>query len=531
MRITLGSNPSYSEYISSLYDVFAHGDAPALLSVREFPKLILAAEWLKKQGFQIDEEWVEEKTQPVLLPSSEVVVAPRQEELNLEETVDIVSQEFKSEYGSGEIQISNAKASPDRLSFDITQTFRDADSGKGTQEVKSSCKVSCSDYNWLLEGIPVKMPVSGNIVSGVVVPAENTWHDFRAATIAPYWSMQYDDNGGEVEVDHMSWGGCSMMSFNAEPVRTKRRASPPTLRAGSRHISYRNDMVGTVGMTAATEKSLDDEEIADLKKATAASRKQQKLPQWDARESGSSRGKRRLLGSMDTRTLTGDIHNEQGQRVVDSREVHVRMEVSVCKNGKEVEPPVTMISRLGLPKPAKQKVMLPPNLVVQLKETFKRNLCKKAPMSSPVLAASCCSSILGCEQCVNDHYAQQGIRKYCPSCRSSEGYRKTFRLHGIDEILQALNNGTTNVDSAVFAESLKCTVCHSTPLCSQPAVATCCGRIVGCSECIKLWHETKDQCPLCLKGSGRDNTVRVRGMEPILQQLDEFLHHSEEISP
>ena len=531
MQITYDSNPCYSNYVSSLYGVFAHGDAPSLLSVQELPKLIRAAEWLLRQGFEIDKEWLEEKTQP-LSPASKGVVPPKEGEFNTEESncnldeiAGVMSQQLKSiscEDGSVDIQISNTKVSANRLSFDVTETFHDS----GCEKVTRQVKVSASDYDWLYEGLPVNAPIGG-----VTVP-ENTWSDLYAATIAPFWSMQYDEKGKKV--DDMSWGGCSMTSFNSEPTRSKTKvtstARQSTPIAGGSHIKYRNGMLGTVGTTAATKKSLDDDEMADLKRAAAASRKpQQKPPQWDAGESGSSRGTpRRLLGAIDTDTFTGDIHNEQGERVMDTREFRARVDVSRHQDGKKVNPPVTVISRLGLATPTQKKIMLPPNLVAQLKTTFKCTLCEKTPMTSPVLAASCCGSILGCEKCVNDHYAQS---THCPGCHCSKGYEKTFRLHGIDEILQALSNGMADVDSAVFAESLKCTVCHSAPLSSQPAVATCCGRIVGCSDCIKRWHETKDLCPLCSKEGGRDNTVRIPGMGSILQQLDAFFRTSEMVSP
>lgn len=526
MQITLDRSPDYSNYMSSLYPVFAREDAPSFLRVQELPKLICAAEWLLDQGIEIDEEWIKEKTQPLAASNCGDVVAPKQEfnaqEINVTELNQAISQQISDE--SVTIEVSNTMISTDRLSFDTVETHRDPSSGEVTHHERSHNRMSSNDYNWLYEGLPVNTPIGGT------VPAESTWADLHHATIPPLWSMTYDEEGQKVH--DMSWGGCSMASFNTEPVRCKQKttstARQSTPIAGGSHVSYKNGMVGAVATTRTKNKSLGDDEITDLKRATSTSRKgQQKTLQWDAGESGSSRGgRRRLVGAIDQSTFTGHVHNEQGQRVVDTVEMCMRKDVSEQQGGKKV----TIVGKLGLQKPTqqKEKTILPPDLVTKLKTTFQCTLCKKAPMMSPVVAASCCGSILGCEGCVNNYYAQQCT--HCPGCHCSQGYEKVFRLYGMDEILEALNNGVADVDSAVFAESLKCTVCHIAPLNSQPAVATCCGRIVGCSDCIKQWHETKDNCPVCSKDDGKANTIRIPGMESILQQLDDFFHTSEMLS-
>lgn len=525
MQITLDRSPDYSKYMSSLYPVFAHKDALSFLRVQELPKLICAAEWLLDQGIEIDEDWIKEKTQPLAASNCGDVVAPKQEfnaqEINLAELYQVIAQQISDE--SVTIEISDSMISTDRLSFDVVETYHDPSSGEVIHHKRSHIKISSNDYDWLYVGLPVNAPIGGT------VPAESTWADLYRATSLPLWSMTYDEKGQKVHGMH--WGGCSMTSFNTEPVRCKQKttstARQSTPIAGGSHTSYRNGMVGVAGTTTTKSKSLGDDELTDLKRATSTSRKgQQKTPQWYAGESGSSRGGQRFVGAIDQSMFTGDIHNEQGQRVVDTLELRFRRDVSEQQGGKKV----TILGKLGLHKPTQQKkkTMLPPDLVVKLKTTFQCTLCKKTPMMSPVLAASCCGSILGCEECVNNHYAQQST--HCPGCHCSQGYEKMFRLHGIDEILQALNNGVADVDSAVFAESLKCTVCHIAPLNSQPAVATCCGRIVGCSDCIKRWHETKDKCPVCSK-DGKANTVRIPGMASILQQLDDFFHTSEMLSP
>ncbi|XP_062511056.1 uncharacterized protein LOC134186964 [Corticium candelabrum] len=199
----------------------------------------------------------------------------------------------------------------------------------------------------------------------------------------------------------------------------------------------------------------------------------------------------------------------------------------MSENGRTVRHGDQMVCKFGMLIPSassesksQETVLLPQNLASDLKNNFKCTLCRSTPMSSPVLATSCCGFILGCQDCVNDYYANYNT--HCPSCNNPEGYKKTFRLHGIQEILQALGNGVRGVDSALFAESLQCTMCDSFPVSSAPVISTCCGRVVGCSDCIKRWHQTKDQCPHCRKDDGKNNIVRLRGMERIFKPLKEF---------
>lgn len=550
MQITLDSNPLYSEYISSLYATIGHGDAPAFLEAREVPKLLLAAEWIKEKGFKVSEDWIKMTTRPALPASSPgegpdplCSIGPGDVDLqSLSEMMPKVNG-LPCEGGSMDLQVTSVQASHDRLSMEMTQTIHREDGSDFT--LQKSLRMSVSDDDWLLEGQLVKM-----LVASGVVPAEESWSDLREATIAPYWSAEFDEDGEKVV--SMSSGGCSMTSFTAEPSRVKRkeksqsRAWEQTPVAGGAYTTHRNGYIGAVGRPESSKKVVKDDEIAELKRAAAASARKAelKVPKWDGAKSGSSRGSQdRLLGAVNRVTGTGDYHDERGRRVLETQELRTRMDIKTIANGKEVAPPETVFGRLstargvGIPtlplsshksKPQK-KVPLPPDLVTQLKATFKCTLCSREPMTSPVLATSCCGKILGCQGCV-DHYYATG-NTHCPACHAVEGYKNTFCLHGVDEILQALSNGVAGVDSAVFAESLKCTVCHSAPLSSQPAVCTGCGRIIGCSDCIKQWHSTKDQCPLCSKDGGRDNTIRLPGMGPILQALEQFFRVAELRSP
>ncbi|XP_062522426.1 uncharacterized protein LOC134197169 [Corticium candelabrum] len=523
MRITLDSNPRYSDYISSLYDVLGHEDAPALLNVRELPKLVIAAEWLKEKGFRINEDWLMAMTQPAKQSASNVATAGNEQfDINADDFVARLPKAFEDSSVS-------VKVLPNGVTLDMTVNEPDTkEDGTESKQVKYSMTASTCDYDLLFDGISVKTPVTGN-----VVPDEDTWSDLYAATITPFWSMEYDES--DKQVSSTSWGGCSLKSMETKTCSVKRPKSTAfesTPVAGGSHLSYRNGCIGSVGISSASAKASVDVEMTDLFATKKAQSKDH--PRWEGRNSGSRNGtKSRLLGATDTVTGVGDICNENGDTVVDTREIYCRMDAKVYKNGQEVERLVPVIGKLGLHKPSlmlQKKVALPQNLVSELKDTFKCKVCNKT-MSSPAVAASCCGSILGCKACLDEYYRHGNHNKHCISCNDSTGYEKTFCLRGIDDILRALGNGTTCVDSAVFAETLKCTVCHSSPFSSRPAVCISCGCIVGCSDCIKTWHQTKDQCPLCDNNDAKASTIRLAAMGSVLNQLEQFFNAVELRSP
>ncbi|XP_062505264.1 uncharacterized protein LOC134181976 [Corticium candelabrum] len=75
IRIDDHSCKAYSNYITDIFDSIAYHDEPLLLKVREVPKLVLLARWLKDRAVKISVDWMMEKTKP--LADNEVQVARR----------------------------------------------------------------------------------------------------------------------------------------------------------------------------------------------------------------------------------------------------------------------------------------------------------------------------------------------------------------------------------------------------------------------------------------------------------------------
>lgn len=75
MAITSQPHPTYSKYITDVFDSVAYHAEPQFLKMREVPKMILAAEWLKKKGVKMNQEWIYKKTQPKKV-TKEVTITP-----------------------------------------------------------------------------------------------------------------------------------------------------------------------------------------------------------------------------------------------------------------------------------------------------------------------------------------------------------------------------------------------------------------------------------------------------------------------
>ena len=82
-----------------------------------------------------------------------------------------------------------------------------------------------------------------------------------------------------------------------------------------------------------------------------------------------------------------------------------------------------------------QSVLLPNSLRDRMMDLARCCICQVV-IQPPVLMANCCSSIVGCEQCVLQMHASRDSPGACPLCRDAEF--PTTKLNGLDEFLSAL---------------------------------------------------------------------------------------------
>ena len=65
-------------------------------------------------------------------------------------------------------------------------------------------------------------------------------------------------------------------------------------------------------------------------------------------------------------------------------------------------------------------------------------------------------------------------------------------------------------------QSFQCVVCRS--MVTLPVVAKCCGRIVGCQQCVTNWQENHTTCPLC--ASALSDPVILRGFDEVTKCIN-----------
>ena len=86
-----------------------------------------------------------------------------------------------------------------------------------------------------------------------------------------------------------------------------------------------------------------------------------------------------------------------------------------------------------------KRMKIPTALYQKLSETFKCNICHRAPIAPPVIFARCCKAIVGCQTCVDTWFmGDEGISKKCPLCGTDRALPDTMRLHGLDDFLLAI---------------------------------------------------------------------------------------------
>ena len=95
-----------------------------------------------------------------------------------------------------------------------------------------------------------------------------------------------------------------------------------------------------------------------------------------------------------------------------------------------------------------QVVSLPLGIVKLLQDAFMCKICHSTHIIPPVIATTCCNSLLGCESCVNNWYGgSESLSKKCPHCNEPRGYASIFQFKGMDEFLVGIKEAIGNDES------------------------------------------------------------------------------------
>ena len=79
----------------------------------------------------------------------------------------------------------------------------------------------------------------------------------------------------------------------------------------------------------------------------------------------------------------------------------------------------------------------------------------------------------------------------------------------------------------LIEDSLKCKICHNTPVKPPIMMAMCCKSVVGCETCVDQWYldtNSKEElasklCPLCKSERAFAQTVRLHGLDELAEGI------------
>lgn len=252
MKITATSNPGYSSYITEHFDSIAFHDEPTFMKMKEIVKLVLAIEWLRDKGVTFSEEWVESHCSKPKNKSQKAVKVDFSEEEKAE-----ILEKFKSAMNdslakldtashlqlqsaeSTDVSVTNScpqisveqfstQSSDSGIEIKFTETFTEpvlkALTGLHIPVVVNvTGRVTLDDYDFLYQGLDLKMPITVDRNDGFIKPDADSFNELYAQTM-PIPACVIPSNDDEDKKVTILAGGCTTASI---PVKKTVLSSVP----------------------------------------------------------------------------------------------------------------------------------------------------------------------------------------------------------------------------------------------------------------------------------------------------------------
>ncbi len=194
MAIDCEMCPAYSRYITEHFDSVAYYDEPLFLKMKEYIKLILAVEWLKKKGVQFSRNWIREHTAPTYDPpkSFQVELSPEEIKSIMKQLKEKAKNAVK---GPEMLQALSQSKYVDRVSVEeptvtvnskgfeakFEQTI--AHPGFPVQTMRARLRATTHDFDFLYEGMDPNKPVTRDTVTEeFVTPEVKSWSELMGET-------------------------------------------------------------------------------------------------------------------------------------------------------------------------------------------------------------------------------------------------------------------------------------------------------------------------------------------------------------
>ena len=252
MKIESTASPKFGAYLSNIYDDVVFDGASVFERVRELPKMIVIAEWLKEKGVEIDEEWLWEKTQsnPSIVPETfqrvkssakgqtSVVPVKQKADFDLRQMMNRVAERDGREVLFGRFgpihletkyEITNYVVDGSRHSADVVTKIGVAGVAQPLFQFCETVRASVSDddLDWIYEGLNPWSPIDGSFS----LPNVKSWSELHEQSIDPFCNIIVPRTKarGWCDISICGGGGCSMKSFSTQhvPNGTRQPYRPP----------------------------------------------------------------------------------------------------------------------------------------------------------------------------------------------------------------------------------------------------------------------------------------------------------------
>ena len=98
-------------------------------------------------------------------------------------------------------------------------------------------------------------------------------------------------------------------------------------------------------------------------------------------------------------------------------------------------------------------------------------------------------------------------QKARPSCEGKDAL-----LRQMDSRLDDICSKLSIIDE--MKKAFECVICRQTA--KTPVVSQCCQRVIGCSKCVKRWHQQNTKCPLCSVSNQDRSVVMLKGLDELM---------------